>query len=472
MLLGRRTIPDACPVSTKAAQQGLTRNWQVHLVTPMFGGGAVAKETGGVDIADGDLPVRATSIRGHLRFWWRATRGTAYGTIQELRRREVEVWGNTDTPSPVLVRVPDYQLKRPTPCAEYKRRTDQPNRFSLHWKWSPPAALGEPLDALPYVAFPFQGKPPRGGDATPEEKPADMIPGGKFELEIRFPLELQQDVEAALWGWLNFGGLGARTRRGCGSLYCKDFAPGSVEGLNDWLAESQRRYGWKLARNFGRWPMVGRGPEYKPRVQHPWTAWNEILRDYRDFRQKPGFARNNGKGMRPGRSRYPEPEAIRNALTQRASSHQRLREIPDDGVPRAALGLPIIFHFKDSGERPTDDPVDTMLVPLIGRDAASALPATRMASPLILKPLAISPTQAVPSALIIMATGFLQGAKLVRVGEDPESTGRTFAKSDIVDARFARDSAYPNSPLDPKSGGYAVTAFLNYILTADRGYVS
>ena len=39
------------------------------LLTPLFGGGVEPREADPVSV------VRATAVRGHLRFWWRAVRG-------------------------------------------------------------------------------------------------------------------------------------------------------------------------------------------------------------------------------------------------------------------------------------------------------------------------------------------------------------------------------------------------------------
>ena len=38
------------------------RTYTIKLITPMYGGGVVA------GVVDEEMPVRATSIRGHLRF--------------------------------------------------------------------------------------------------------------------------------------------------------------------------------------------------------------------------------------------------------------------------------------------------------------------------------------------------------------------------------------------------------------------
>lgn len=60
---------------------------ELAVVTPMFGGGAVPRQT------DPDLPIRGASIRGHLRFWWRACMARHYATVDELFAAEAQIWG-------------------------------------------------------------------------------------------------------------------------------------------------------------------------------------------------------------------------------------------------------------------------------------------------------------------------------------------------------------------------------------------
>jgi CRISPR-associated protein Cmr1 len=101
-------------------------------------------------------------------------------------------------------------------------------------------------------------------------------------------------------------------------------------------------------------------------------AWDKTVKALQRFRQGPDLGRNRGEGNRPGRSRWPEPDSIRRLTHRHAAKHAP--EHPVDGVyPRAAFGLPIIFHFKDPGE-----PQDQTLIPDHDAD--------RMASPLILRP--------------------------------------------------------------------------------------
>jgi CRISPR-associated protein Cmr1 len=57
----------------------------------MFGGGYKAREV------DPLLPIRPAAIRGHLRFWWRATAGARYSSVADLHKAETELWGGAST---------------------------------------------------------------------------------------------------------------------------------------------------------------------------------------------------------------------------------------------------------------------------------------------------------------------------------------------------------------------------------------
>ena len=110
-----------------------------------------------------------------------------------------------------------------------------------------------------------------------------------------------------------------------------------------------------------------------------------------NFRQSPKTsAETRAAGGRPGRSRWPEPDSIRRHKRRSRTRTSSPRHACQAGqYPRAAFGLPIVFHFKDSGRgdprrmggksltlAPTDT-VDARQRP-VRRD--------RMASPLILRP--------------------------------------------------------------------------------------
>ncbi|MEA2007957.1 MAG: type III-B CRISPR module RAMP protein Cmr1, partial [Chloroflexota bacterium] len=69
------------------------------LITPLYGGGVGDNE------ADPVTVVRGTEIRGHLRFWWRATQGGRYSTIDEMRKAEGKIWGSTENESDVVISI-------------------------------------------------------------------------------------------------------------------------------------------------------------------------------------------------------------------------------------------------------------------------------------------------------------------------------------------------------------------------------
>ncbi|MGO9113609.1 MAG: RAMP superfamily CRISPR-associated protein [Thermoguttaceae bacterium] len=85
----------ACP-GTRATLSSVRemREYQIRQVMLMFGGGVEVGEPYPT------LPVRGTSIRGQLQFWWRATRGASCSTREELFPRHAAVWGTTERASP------------------------------------------------------------------------------------------------------------------------------------------------------------------------------------------------------------------------------------------------------------------------------------------------------------------------------------------------------------------------------------
>ena len=63
-----------------------------ELITPLFGGGVEAGKN------DNITPISGKVIRGHLRFWWRATRGGQFnGDLEAMKAREAEIWGAAST---------------------------------------------------------------------------------------------------------------------------------------------------------------------------------------------------------------------------------------------------------------------------------------------------------------------------------------------------------------------------------------
>jgi CRISPR-associated protein Cmr1 len=435
-----KTIPD-CPASLpKVASTLVRQEYRIELITPLFGGGVEAGEN------DPTMPIRGTSIRGQLQFWWRATRGAACSGDEELRARHREIWGATECASPVVVELADLQASDPVPCGAIAWNP-KAGKGQGAWRltWRDPFRQNEDL---PYVLFPFQGVLPRNDPAgTVEEHPANCIHRAAFTLRLRFPSAMGREVDAAVWAWVNFGGLGARTRRGCGALRCRDLAPPSAKMLAEWYRKGA---GAHLAPHRAApldWPVLPSRLLARPHGGEPLGVWNWLAGLLRHFRQGVGFARNPGQGPRPGRSRYPEPETIREMVgaNRGLSGHQRLEQVPADAFPRAEFGLPIVFHFQGRGEPP-----DTTLQPVIDGKAQE-----RMASPLILKPLALADGQAVP----ILVPLCVPGVSEIELMLGSRSRGRLGADA----IRHPRLAAYPSSPLGGLTHqGSALEAFLNF----------
>lgn len=265
-----------------------------QVITPIFGGSAESRKV------DSDRPIREASIRGNLRFWWRATRGAQYVSDQTLFEAEAAIFGSTETPSPFDVLVDVTASGKTRRCATYSGSS------------TPRFVKNHP----PYALFPFQGQT-KDGQVT--QAPDNGLYDVRFTLTLVAKTSgnlgaLRDELTAALWAWATFGGYGSRTRRGCGSLLCSDLTPTDA---NDLVATSHRY----LAEGTGRGShgvlqgaSVVMGPPFNDGIR----AWKQAVEAYRNLRQGRGLGRNPGKGSRPGRSRWPEPDTIRRETGRRA----------------------------------------------------------------------------------------------------------------------------------------------------------
>ncbi|MBU8970035.1 type III-B CRISPR module RAMP protein Cmr1 [Bacillus altitudinis] len=384
----------------------------IHLVTPMFGGGPQSNSI------DQDRPIRESAIRGHLRFWWRATRGAVCKNANELSKREAEIFGHTEQASQIQV-VTHYEKD------EVKRNSKVFFKKKNHP--FPRYVLSNMKDKTPYLMK------------------------AQFSLNIRLSKKttdfelIKKEVEAALWAWINFGGLGSRTRRGCGSLYCKQFSPynkRTKSQLEKWFEQKLLEYDIQLPASSREWPTLSREFKVQAFPSSMISSWQSVIQTYETFR------RRSNPDKKRGRSCWPEADTIR-LLTGKAKSGHHIpypKEKPFkyQAFPRAQFGLPIQFRFapKDSGKDP--DPVT--LLPK-GKD--------RLASPLILKPLAINQKESVGMVMV------LQQPKI----EALSLLGDRKPLPDVTDEQSIYPTAtYSNNPLQDESGrthSSAIQAFLH-----------
>ncbi|MBU0550327.1 type III-B CRISPR module RAMP protein Cmr1 [Myxococcota bacterium] len=355
------------PIKKKTdASRGLVRlTREIELLTPVFGGGVHIpshEDLRQKKDHDAITPIRGASIRGQLRFWWRATTGARMGSISAMRAREAALWGAASAPGKVGLKVRAAGLSvGARPVFEMKQ--------SGGGAWNARALQGQ--GDLAYGAFPLQ---PRGGQQHKLEPGVLHEIKGKWALDLTAPDADAEEVELALEAWLAFGGLGGRTRRGFGALSGGTWALDRFDLNGVGLPNVPSLAGAVLQR--GRQQGDGLAMQKK------------ALAALRGFRQGEDFGRNPRREKdRPGRSRWPEPETIR-VLTKQSDNDHAKRFVCVDKFPRAAFGMPIIFHFQSK-----QDPSDTTLKP-VGKE--------RLASPLILRPwTAPKQSRAIPLALVL-----------------------------------------------------------------------
>ena len=452
----RKVIPPCPPIPERRSTGHETRFYQIQLATPLFGGGVTAGEP------DATFPIRGTSIRGQLQFWWRATRGAIYATSEDLFNRHRLIWGTTDQASLVEIALTSVKSSSPRMSAQFERDSRaRRGEGGSRLEWERPFRG----TALPYALFPFQGQPSTNPEIPHEKLPANFIEDCHFTLRVQFPAELSADVETAVWAWVNFGGMGSRTRRGCGSLWgrevdangvvVKELAPSSAsaDDLKTWFQQGCTG-GSNPLRD---WPTLPTAVLCTRDTKVPIDAWNQAIELLQRFRQGINLGRNPGQQPnRPGRSRWPEPETIRTVLhdPRRGWKHGRLDHIPNDAFPRAEFGLPIGFHFQGNG-----DPPETVLYPAAQADGSKR---ERMASPLILKPLALSNGKAI-SMIVRLQNQPLNGIDLRRGKTSPP------LPLDIA-IRGPQLATYRNSPLSLARSGSALEAFLALAQNSENGF--
>ncbi|MCS6781210.1 MAG: type III-B CRISPR module RAMP protein Cmr1, partial [Geminicoccaceae bacterium] len=124
----------------------------LELVTPVLGGAAVPRTIDDVD------PVRVPSIRGQLRFWWRALHAHGFDDSKALWQEESELFGRAADEgggrSPVEVRVSVERAGA---------KDDLPVR--LYSGKEGPATPGA------YALFPARAETGTGAETAPRRRP-------------------------------------------------------------------------------------------------------------------------------------------------------------------------------------------------------------------------------------------------------------------------------------------------------------
>lgn len=335
-----RTINRPCPEFQ--TPESRWHKLECKLITPLYGGGVESSTI------DEKMPIRATEIRGQLRFWWRILAKNLWmkdKTDKEIQKAEFALLGGmgSDTPhaSKVFFRI--SALDKPL---------DKSKDLTPH------SAYYTQKKELSYVFFPADNE--TDTNVNHHVLKEDFT----WELSIKFDLNLSyedksQVIETIRW-WSQFGGIGARSRRGAGAFI--------IEKADDSLSTALSPVTEAEARNANCILLLKNGQSKSI------DAWKIAVDKLKTFRQAPNIGRNPGQqANRPGRSRWPEPDAIRRIQKQHDPKHEPYHQAGDI-FPRGMFGMPIIFDF---GRGKHQDPQKTTLQP-IGKE--------RMGSPLLLRP--------------------------------------------------------------------------------------
>ncbi len=170
-----------------------TQTFHLELITPCFCAGADQSRA----------EIRAPSIRGQLRWWFRALGGTpsqeaaAFGSAS----------GEGGRSSPLQIRSAVTAAAAP---------------------WQPPKVDPNSPSAYVYyfasVSGKQKGRPGPGPRWTPR---GNIPPGSAIEVQLRWTRQVSREAErqlqTALELWLCLGGMGMRVTRGLGAFQCREY---------------------------------------------------------------------------------------------------------------------------------------------------------------------------------------------------------------------------------------------------------
>lgn len=392
-------LPAAKPRGLRGGPDMREIRVRLEVVTPILGG---SHQTRAIDTVD---VIRAPTVRGHLRFWWRALYASRCSSAEELFQRESALWGcaaeDRGGRSSVEIRI------------EIEREGVSDNS-PVH----PYASGGQPATPGAYALWPAREPP------APRRKP-----GTQFQIQLKLAATAEVEVRNALRAWILFGGYGGRTRRGLGSLRV-------LEDIRTWLPGAATRvaltnlFGGDIfavpGRDVGDVPLLaGAAIHFGRTDRNAEIAWISALEWLKEFRQGTAGqfrAREPGTGklqpQRPSISNWPEADKIR-WLTNRTITHAP-RHNAEAAWPRAGFGLPIHGQFQTTDRRGTRNAyVEPGHFEICWRSPKLDRPGEfevhdRIASPLIVKALPLADGSFAPCALWLNRANPARGEVLLR----------------------------------------------------------
>lgn len=333
-------------------------DFQCEVLTPLFLGGAEARAR---------PELRAPSLRGAMRYWYRAILGGSTlissdnleeSPLKRLKRHETEIFGDTERSSAIAVLV---RADKPTEIETFQKdraiRTEDDSFLPTgkdYLLWSM-AASGHP--------------------GTPRYQPAReyIKPGSAFTVQLRSRGPQKKDAlekaAAALWLVANLSALGSRANRGAGSIEIRAENPigrlsfrqcSAVDELEQYLADGIRQC-LSLISGSTTWRALADVPDYDVLAPGAAEVWLVSIPS-NGWKTAAEALEGIGSKLRDYRShRFPLGRGDHDAVLDWL---ERGGETPQ--IKRAVFGLPIPFRY--SGGGPAD-----VIVPAHGDRRASPL---------------------------------------------------------------------------------------------------
>jgi len=474
----RRTLPKelasfAPPENAQATASGD----QLRLVVPLrtitrtIGGGVVARTPDTIDV------VRVPGIRGQLRHFWRLVGDGE----TDPRPAETRFWGGVagdgesqaSKAGKVRVCVDVRKPGKVTPAGVHVRNQRDVLKPQPDWKGDP--NLGYALFPLQRAKEELQAARSRG--AT-ELRTADLRQDGvEFDLTFSIQNALLDDVERfvrALWAFVHFGGIGARTSRGFGAISLRERETIRAEGSLE--AQWQREWGprfeaprpdvaaveqW-LSKHAVWVRLAGLEALAGPIEASAERAQGNLIGALKDFRQGVDIGRKRGRDRREGQSNWPEAHVLRfvyEALARETVDwehkppRKEMARYKNEAwyVPRAAFGLPILVKFTGRQDSRANGSIENAK--------------GRWRSPLTLRPVACACADGRSFVPLAVVTGDRVPEDEVEIKLDEKPKG-VKAKPKAPAGHNAADS--PIRGLLDRAQGDAVDAFLEYLQERGR----
>lgn len=275
----------------------------LKLVSPAFVGGAEPEKA----------ELRVASLRGLLRFWWRATQPPM--SPAELRKKENELFGGTDTgQSKFLMRITEDSAK------------------------TLPAGTNV-ANSIGYLGYGIAEYKPRQGVRTVRDA---LDAGSRFTLQLLFKKGAagrKDELLEALWCLTHLGGMGSRSRRGFGSTVVAD-----VEGADfPALPRSPEELRERIEEKF--WELEVRErdglPDYTALSRHTAiVVWPMRTNSWRDALRDIGDRLNAYRSSQREQNFLDDRDLIRDYAFEGTK--------PTRSPERAAFGLPHNYFFKQT----------------------------------------------------------------------------------------------------------------------------